>query len=426
MLFIYNVLALLGLLCSAISTAAAAAAAERPALPLHTSSRWILDANNARVKLRCVNWAGHLETNVPEGLHRQSVEWLAGWIADQGFNCVRLTYSIDHALDPDRPVAESFAAAGVPQLFEAAAARNPFLVEGGQSSNNNTTTTTTRDVFARVIAALWDRGIMTVLDNHVSRAGWCCNLTDGNGWWDAAPGYNAANSRFFRTDDWLRGLEAVARWAATRPGVAAMSLRNELRPFLLQDLGLPPRADWYEYVGRGARRVHAANPDVLVVVGGSQSATDLGHLRAARPLDTSAWRGKNVWEFHAYSFTVTFPRLFDSCDVVRQEYGLLDGFVLEQGRDWTGPLFLSEFGVGMAGGGPLSDEDAKYLSCLVGYMEGNDAEWAVWALQGSYYVRDGQVDYDEGWGLLNKEWTGWRNPEFKGMLGKMWEVQQGP
>jgi hypothetical protein len=26
------------------------------AYPLHTSSRWILDANNNRVKLRCANW----------------------------------------------------------------------------------------------------------------------------------------------------------------------------------------------------------------------------------------------------------------------------------------------------------------------------------------------------------------------------------
>jgi hypothetical protein len=28
--------------------------------PLHTSDRWILDANNQRVKLRCANWASCL------------------------------------------------------------------------------------------------------------------------------------------------------------------------------------------------------------------------------------------------------------------------------------------------------------------------------------------------------------------------------
>ena len=29
-----------------------------PALPLHTSSRWIVDSTGKRVKLACVNWSG--------------------------------------------------------------------------------------------------------------------------------------------------------------------------------------------------------------------------------------------------------------------------------------------------------------------------------------------------------------------------------
>ena len=396
------------------------------AIPLHSSSRWILDSNNERVKLRCVNWAGHMEANVPEGLHKQPISFIADWIRDQGFNCVRLTYSIDHALDPDLRVSDSFAAAGaaasaagdpatsLSDLYTEAVAKNPFLE-----------TATTRDVFGAVVDQLWDRGIMTLLDNHVSRASWCCNLTDGNGWWDTAFGYNEWNSRFFHTGDWVAGLEAMARWAASHRGVVAMSLRNELREFLLQ--GIDGRRDWYDLVGRAAAAVHAANPDVLVLVGGSQSATDLSHLRT-NPLDTSRWAGKHVWEFHAYSFTVSFPDPLSTCDVTRAEYGLLDGFVLEQGKPYTGPLVLSEFGVGMLGGprDGLSDRDAAYLDCLVGYMGDNDADWAVWAVQGSYYVRDGVVDADEGWGLLNRDWSDWRNPAFPGLLRGMWNVTQGP
>ncbi|KAJ2964720.1 hypothetical protein NQ176_g10774 [Zarea fungicola] len=72
---------------------------DKPKVPLHSSSRWILGADNQRVKLRCINWAGHLEVNVPEGLHKQPVNYIASWIANQGFNCVRLTYSIDMALN---------------------------------------------------------------------------------------------------------------------------------------------------------------------------------------------------------------------------------------------------------------------------------------------------------------------------------------
>lgn len=407
------------------------AAATLPPLPLRSSGRWILDANNQRVKLRCINWAGHMEANIPEGLQHEHVDAIVNWIAEQGFNCVRLTYSTDHALNPSTPVSASFttdaaeaagvSAAELAALYDRIVAKNPWI--GADNA-----TTTTRDVFAAAVDKLYARGIVTILDNHVSKASWCCGLTDGNGWWDEGFGYNDWNSRFFNTRAWVRGLEAMAAWARSHPGVVAMSLRNEVREFLLQGSN-GPRDDWYRFIKEGGDAVHAANPDVLIVVGGTQSSTDLTHLRdGRRMLDTSGWPGKHVWEMHAYSFTVTFPDLFGNCDIVRTEYGLFSGFVLEQDKAYTGPLILSEFGVGMEGGDRdgLSEKDDRYLSCLVSYMEDNDADWAVWAIQGSYYVRDGQVDYDETWGLMNHNWTGWRNPAFPAKLGKMWNMTQGP
>ena len=393
------------------------------ALPLHSSSRWILDNNGNRVKFTCVNWAGHGEANIPEGLNKQSIDFIADMIKSQGFNCVRLTYSIDHALNPTLAVQDSFAIAAANSgvdptvmtgMYNQVVQNNPFIANA-----------TTQDVFGTVVDALWSRGVMTLLDNHVSKAQWCCNLTDGNGWWDTAFGYNDLNSRYFHTQDWLTGLQAMASWALGHQGITAMSLRNELRAFLLQDTN--GRQDWYNLVQQAGTLVHQTNPNVLIVVGGVQSATDLTHVRS-KALDTSGWPGKHVWEFHAYSFTVTFPNPFNSCSIVADEYGLFVGFVLEQGQAFTGPLILSEFGVGMTGGefDGLSDKDNRYLSCLVSYMENNDADWAVWAVQGSYYVRGGQVDYDEGWGLMNHDWTGWRNPAFPGKLGNMWKMTQQP
>ncbi|ROV98273.1 hypothetical protein VSDG_04404 [Cytospora chrysosperma] len=395
-----------------------------PTLPLSTSSRWILDAESNRVKLRCVNWAGHMEMHLPEGLHKQPISYLADWIAGQGFNCVRLTYSIDWALDPTRTVSDAFSQGGtaagvsaesVAAMYSQALVQNPFLANA-----------TTRDVYGEVIRQLWSRGVMTILDNHVSRASWCCNLTDGNGWWDTAAGYNDLNSRYFNTTLWLEGLQSVAGWAAAQEGVVGLSLRNEIRQFLLQGLN-GPYDDWYDLVAQGAGVVHAAYPDALVIIGGVASATDLSTVRT-RALDTSAWAGKHVWEWHAYSFTVTFKLDFGSCDVKKDEYGAFDGFLLTQDKDYTAPLFLSEFGVGMSGGDNdgLSDGDSSYLTCLVEYMSGNDAEWAVWALQGTYYVRNGKTDYEETWGLLDSNWSTWRNAQFPGMLGAMWNVSQGP
>lgn len=170
------------------NTAAAAAAAQpqqqqaqQIQLPLHTQSRWIMDAGNTRVKMRCINWAGHGEANVPEGLHTASVASIADFVRDQGFNCVRLTYSIDHALDPHVPVADSFKGAAaysgiavetLDGLYAQVAQKNPDLAQG-----------TRQEVFAAVIAALWERGVMTLLDNHVSKASWCCKLLSPSGFY---------------------------------------------------------------------------------------------------------------------------------------------------------------------------------------------------------------------------------------------------
>lgn len=365
-----------------------------------------------------------MEVNLPEGLHRQSIDFITSWIANNGFNCVRLTYSIDMALNSSVSVSDSFINAAAPanvstsdmiSLYNQALVKNPFLANA-----------TRLDVFAKIIDTLNEKGVHTILDNHVSRASWCCDLQDGNGWWDTAVGYVPWNSRFFHTNEWLEGLNVMAEFSLSHPGVVAMSIRNEIRPFpLFQNYN--NNDDWYKYVTQAAKTVHAVNPDVLIIIGGSQSSTDLSFV-GSRPLDTSAWAGKHVWEFHAYPFTVTLPNPTRSCFIANAEYGFLDGFVLRQNQSYTAPLILSEFGVAMTGGPyqGLSDDHYGYLTCLVKYMESNDADFAVWAIQGSYYVRSSTVDYNETWGLLTHDWSELRNPAFPGMLGKMWQMTQGP
>lgn len=162
----------------ALLAAAAALLAPRAlaqTLPLKTSGRWILDDTGARVKLRCINWAAHGETNTPEGLHKASVATLADFIKDKGFNCVRLTYSTEHALAPQVPLAESFkAAAGSSGLPEDTFVRlHAQVIEANPAFGSNTTR---QDVFGAIIKALWDRKVMTILDNHVSKPSWCCTL----------------------------------------------------------------------------------------------------------------------------------------------------------------------------------------------------------------------------------------------------------
>ncbi|TVT98494.1 hypothetical protein EJB05_56197, partial [Eragrostis curvula] len=38
-----------------------------------------------------------------------------------------------------------------------------------------------------------------------------------------------------------------------------------------------------------------------------------------------------------------------------------------------------------------------------------DLDWALWALQGSYYTRHGVVGSDEKYGVLDGDWAGPRN-----------------
>jgi endoglucanase len=384
---------------------------------LSTSSRWIVNSSGNRVKLRCVNWAGAAETRIPEGLQWQPVATIASWVANQGFNCVRLTYSIDMALNPTQSVSASFQYAAsstgagtalYPNLYNTAVTKNPWL-----------SSATTLDAFKQVINALNNVGVMVILDNHVSHASWCCSTSDGNGWWASASGYSAANSQYFITDNWISGLEAMAKVAASYPNVVGMSLRNELRAVGGQDGN--NHADWYSLVQEGASAIHSANSNLLVVIGGVNYAIDLSYLYS-KPINFASLglANKAVYEFHSYQWS---NGDYGDCSAWDTLIGSQAGYLITQGKSYTGPLWLSEFGWTQVS---TPTAESQYKSCLIAYMQANDADWAVWALQGSYYVRNGQVNSDESYGLLNTNWNGWRNSGWKSSVGSMFTLNQGP
>jgi hypothetical protein len=418
----WSVFAMLySILASAFALASVASAQLEP---LHTSSRWILDSSNKRFKLKCINWAGHMEANIPEGLQHQPIEAISKLIADSGFNCVRLTFSIDMALNQGASVSESFGslaertgadAAAVEGLWNSVKEKNAWIADASVS-----------DTFGNVIDALGARGIRVILDNHVSHASWCCNLEDGNGWWDESQPYIEANQRYFKTQEWAQGLGAIATFAKDHPAVAGIGLRNEIRETPV----LNNRGDWYKYIAQGAQAVHDANPDLLIAMGGTLSSTDASFLRS-NPLDRSPYGDKVVWEWHQYTFSPPWIASFKNCGIWKTVVGGFTGFLLQQDQAYTGPLWLSEFGFGMTGGPPErngigSEDDYNYLKCIVEYASGNDGDWALWAIQGNYYVRDGEVNKDEGWGLVNSDWTAWRNPAVRDVLKPLFETTQGP
>jgi hypothetical protein len=345
------------------------------------------------------------------------------WIAEAGFNCVRMTYSMDMALDPNQKVSAAFTAAAdgtgdlanVTDTFNTAVTKNPWLESAS-----------TLETFATIISALEAHNVMVILDNHNSHASWCCSLVDGNGWWSTAAGYNASNSRYFNTAHWLTGLAAMANFSLSHPNVVGLSLRNELRAGdANQDPANSSHADWYKYISLGASTVHAGNPDALIMIGGVDYFNDFSFLKD-KPLNRTGLDNKVVWEYHTYAWgsDVHGSAYVSNYTAFSTYIDKMGGYLLEPGQPYTGPVWMGEFGWNQI---PTNDtQEEIYKSCIVRYMSERDMDWSLWALQGSYYYREGQPDVDETFGLLNHNWTDWREPEFLELIDKMWITSLGP
>ncbi len=199
----------------------------------------------------------------------------------------------------------------------------------------------------------------------------------------------------------------------------SMSLYNELRqPFNNQTLFRESYnwQDWYTYIRQGADAIHQANPDVLVFLSGLNSDTELGTVVQGSSLapgtatfnrdDFDDYADKLVLELHMYE-NIFGPGPSD-CSVVQKQ--LFDeGFqALTDSAANRFPVLLTEFGFVQNQTLPQD----PYASCLMDYLTEQNAGWMIWVLAGSYYIREGEQDYDEPWGLLTHDWSGWRAPEY--------------
>jgi hypothetical protein len=155
---------------------------------------------------------------------------------------------------------------------------------------------------------------------------------------------------------------------------------------------------------RGAEAVHAANPRVLVILSGLSFDNDLAFINS-RPVNLS-FTGKAAFELHWYSFTNTQDwatgNANDACARLTASVSSHALYLLDKG--W--PVVLSEFGVDNRG---VNDNDNRYWGCVAAAAADTDLDWALWTLQGSYYLREGALDPDEVYGVLDRAWTGPRN-----------------
>ena len=352
---------LAALFCSS-STSSFAAEPSRATPPLHTSGYQILDAKNRAVRLTSVNWYGFDQKEfVPGGLDHAPLAKIIEQIHALGVNSVRLPWA-NETLE-NNPVVPDYAVKANPQF------RGKHAME----------------IMDAVIAALAKARIMVILDNHVSRADWCCKDDDGNGLW-----YNAD----YPEEKWLSDWRAIVLRYKGKQWVVGADLRNELRSGAAWG-GNDPKLDWHAAAERGGNTVLDVNPNLLVMVEGPQYSTDFTAF-SALPL-TLKVPNRLVYSPHAYA---SASHAFASYDEMKQAYDTRAGFLLHNKPEV--PLWVGEFGSCQT---LDCAANSQWFVWFVQYLKENKLSWGYWPLNGtqsSGYSRT--YDTLETYGLLTTDY----------------------
>jgi endoglucanase len=342
----------------------AAAHGQQPPVvpPLHTDGYRIVDAAGHRVRLTSVNWYGFDQKEfVVGGLDHAPLNTIVNEIVALGVNSVRLPWA-NETLEQN-PVVPDYAVKANPQF------------KGKRSM----------EIMDAVVAALAKAHLMIILDNHMSRADWCCNDHDGNGLW-----YNAEYPESHWLADWRT---IVARYRDQRWVIGA-DLRNELRSGAAWG-GTDPKLDWHAAAERGGDAVLSVNPKLLIMIEGPEYSTNFVGFDKLPVRLTVAHR--LVYSPHAYAWS---HHAVSSYDELKQMYDARAGFLLH--TEPAVPLWVGEFGTCQTlncGAG------AAWFKFFVRYLQENDIAWSYWALNGTQSSGAGRkYDTVESFGLLSPDY----------------------
>lgn len=348
----------------------AAKAATTATFPLHTSGSYIVDNNGARIHINAFNWYGAEGLDyVVEGLQAQPLPSIVDTIKGMGFNAVRLLWS--NQMVESNPVVGNYALAANPSF------------EGENALT----------VFDQVIQALTNAGIMVILDNHVSKAGWCCSTTDGNELWYTSD---------YPESSWIADWQTLAQRYKSDPWVIGADLRNE--PRSPATWGGSSTTDWHAAAERGGNAVLSVNPNLLIFVEGVSYAGDLSSV-ASLPVQLNV-PDQVVYEVHDYGFWHSgFASYSDYVSKITPKWGYLVKGANPQ------PLWIGEFGTCNRADTCV---DSTYLSDLGNWLDSMSAyvrdygiDWSYWAINGTTETGNaGGFNMVEGYGVLNTTWNG--------------------
>jgi endoglucanase len=330
--------------------------------PLHTKGHQILDASGHAVRLTSVNWYGFDQKEyVAGGLDHAPLATIVGEIVALGVNSVRLPWA-NETLEHN-PVVPDYAVKANPQFKDKRA----------------------MEIMDAVVDALAKAHIMVILDNHMSRADWCCDEKDGNGLW-----YNAE----YPESKWLADWRTITGRYKHEPWVIGADLRNELRSGAAWG-GNDPKLDWHAAAERGGDAVLGVNPRLLIVVESPEYSTNFAgfdklpvRLKVADRL---------VYSPHAY---FSEKHVFSSYEELQQVYDARAGFLLH--TEPGVPLWVGEFGTCQTLNCVATSD---WFKLYVRYLKENGLAWSYWPLNGTQSSGAGRkYDTLETFGLLSTDY----------------------
>lgn len=331
--------------------------------PLHTEGHQIVDARGRVVRLNSVNWYGFDEKEyVPGGLDHAPLATIIAMIRAIGVNSVRLPWANQTPEHNPQPPAYAIAA-------------NPKF-QGLRAM----------EIMDAVIAALAQAHIMVILDNHVSRADWCCSETDGNGLWYSAEYPERA---------WLRDWQTIARRYRDQPWVVGADLRNELRNGAIWG-GADPKRDWHAAAERGGKAVLGVNRRLLIMVEGPEYSTNFsGFDKLAVSLPVAH---RLVYSPHVYSDA---HHRFGSYEELKQAYDARVSYLMR--AEPAVPIWVGEFGTCQ---NLDCGQNSAWFKLFIRYLQENKLfSWSYWPLNGTQSSGvSRKYDAVEIYGLLSTDY----------------------
>eukprot|EP00928_Gymnodinium_smaydae_P083649 TRINITY_DN6689_c0_g1_i1.p1 TRINITY_DN6689_c0_g1~~TRINITY_DN6689_c0_g1_i1.p1 ORF type:complete len:781 (+),score=153.62 TRINITY_DN6689_c0_g1_i1:78-2345(+) len=241
--------------------------------PLRTSGRYIVDRMNDRVKWACVNWHGlEQQTYVPGGLDVVPIAELLQRVVDLGFNCVRITISVEAVLV------------------------NPAINDTLVKANPDFQGLRWRQVFHLTMEALREARLMVIVDRHM--------LKPGNNPGRYSLGSGQWHGMGISKEDNIRSLEILAEMTRGNPFVVAFEPINEPHDYNGSWLtwgGGDPDTDLHLYYETAGKAILDHNPNVLIVVDGMCASKTFTFLHE-KALSIPGYPNRIVYSPHTYVF----------------------------------------------------------------------------------------------------------------------------